>query len=64
MKFCSKCNTKLTQNLGDVGAPGICPKCTPELIIPKKPTYGVNYSGRTKQCSKGCGAEIYWDEEF
>ena len=36
----------------------------PEKIIPRKPTYGVNYSGRTKQCSKGCGAEIYWDEEF
>jgi len=64
MKFCSKCDTKLTQNSGDVGAPGICPKCTPELIIPRKPTYGVNYSGRTKQCSKGCGSEIYWDDEF
>jgi len=64
MKFCSKCDTKLTQNSGDVGAPGICPKCNPELIIPRKPTYGVNYSGRTKQCSKGCGSEIYWDEEF
>ena len=64
MKFCSNCDTKLTQNSGDVGAPGICPKCNPELIIPKKPTYGVNYSGRTKQCSKGCGSEIYWDEEF
>ena len=64
MKFCSSCDTKLTQNLADVGAPGICPKCNPELIIPKKPTYGYNYSGRTKQCSKGCGSEIYWDEEF
>ncbi|MFB5621161.1 MAG: hypothetical protein ACE5RC_08545, partial [Nitrosopumilus sp.] len=30
----------------------------------KSPTYGVNYSGRTNQCSKGCGAEIYWDEGF
>lgn len=64
MKFCSNCDTKLSQNLADVGAPGICPKCNPELIIPKKPTYGYNYSGRTKQCSKGCGSEIYWDEEF
>ena len=64
MKFCSNCDTKLTQNLGDVGATGICPKCNPELVITKKPTYGVNYSGRTKQCSKGCGSEIYWDEEF
>ena len=64
MKFCSNCDTKLTQNSRDVGGPGICPKCNPEKIIPKKPTYGVNYSGRTKQCSKGCGSEIYWDEEF
>ena len=64
MKFCSNCDTKLTQNSTDVGGPGICPKCNPEKIIPKKPTYGVNYSGRTKQCSKGCGSEIYWDEEF
>ena len=64
MRFCSNCDTKLTQNSADVGGPGICPKCNPEKIIPRKPTYGVNYSGRTKQCSKGCGSEIYWDEEF
>jgi len=64
MKFCSNCDTKLTQNSADVGGLGICPKCNPEKIIPRKPTYGVNYSGRTKQCSKGCGSEIYWDEEF
>lgn len=64
MKFCSNCDTKLTQNSADVGGPGICPKCNPEKIIPRKPTYGVNYSGRTKQCSKGCGSEIYWDDEF
>ena len=64
MRFCSNCDTKLTLNSADVGGPGICPKCNPEKIIPKKPTYGVNYSGRTKQCSKGCGSEIYWDEEF
>ena len=24
----------------------------------------MNYSGKTKPCSKGCGAEIYWDEKF
>ena len=24
----------------------------------------MKLSGRTKQCSKGCGSEIYWDEEF
>jgi len=64
MKFCPICDTKLSKNLKDVAAPGICPKCNPEKIIPRKPTYGVNYSGRTKQCSKGCGSEIYWDEEF
>ncbi len=64
MKFCPECDTKLSQNSSDVGGPWICPKCNPELIIPKRPTYGINYSGRTKQCSKGCGADIYWDEEF
>lgn len=64
MKFCSKCDTKLSQNFEDVGGPGICPKCNPEKIIPKRVTYGINYSGKTKPCSKGCGAEIYWDEEF
>jgi DEAD/DEAH box helicase domain-containing protein len=64
MKFCDNCETKLSQNHKDLGAPWICPKCNPEKIIIRKPTYGVNYSGRTKQCSKGCGSEIYWDEEF
>ena len=64
MKFCPTCDTKLSKNMKDVAAPGICPKCNPEKIIPRKPTYGVNYSGRTKQCSKGCGSEIYWDDEF
>jgi DEAD/DEAH box helicase domain-containing protein len=64
MKFCPECDTKLSKNLKDLAAPWICPKCNPEKIIPRKPSYGVNYSGRTKQCSKGCGSEIYWDEEF
>ncbi|WP_182130845.1 DEAD/DEAH box helicase [Nitrosopumilus sp. b3] len=64
MKFCSNCDTKLSQNFEDVGGPWICPKCNPEKVIPKRPTYGVNYSGNTKSCSKGCGAQIYWDEEF
>ena len=64
MKFCNECDTKLSQNHKDLGAPWVCPKCNPEKITPKKPTYGINYSGRTKQCSKGCGSEIYWDEEF
>ena len=45
MKFCPTCDTKLSKNLKDVAAPGICPKCNPEKIIPRKPTYGVNYSG-------------------
>ncbi|MHA7647406.1 DEAD/DEAH box helicase [Nitrosopumilus sp. S4] len=64
MKFCSTCDTKLTQNFEDLGGPGICPKCNPELVTPKRPTYGMNYTGRTKPCSKGCGAEIYWDDQF
>ena len=37
MKFCSKCDAKLSQNFEDVGAPGICPKCNPEKIISKRP---------------------------
>ena len=45
MKFCPICDTKLSKNLKDVAAPGICPKCNPEKIVPRKPTYGVNYSG-------------------
>jgi len=64
MKFCFDCNTKLSQNLEDVGGPWVCPKCNPEKVIPRRPTYGMNYSGKTKSCSKGCGAQIYWDEEF
>ena len=64
MKFCFDCDTRLVQSHEDVGSPRICPKCNPEKIMVKAPTYGVNYSGRTKQCSKGCGAEIYWDERF
>lgn len=64
MKFCYNCDTRLVQSYEDVGGPGVCPKCNPEKIQIKSPTYGVNYSGRTKQCSKGCGAEIYWDEGF
>ena len=64
MKFCSNCDSRLVQSYEDVGGPWVCPKCNPEKILVKTPTYGVNYSGKTKQCSKGCGAEIYWDEGF
>ena len=64
MKFCPECDTKLSKNLEDIVAPLICPKSNPEKIIPRKPSYGVNYSRKTKQCSKGCGSKIYWDEEF
>ena len=64
MKFCSNCESRLVQSYEDVGGPWVCPKCNPEKILVKMPTYGVNYSGKTKQCSKGCGAEIYWDEGF
>ena len=64
MKFCSNCDTKLSQNFEDVGGPWVCPKCNPEKVISRRPTYGINYSGNTKSCSKGCGAQIYWDDEF
>ncbi len=64
MKFCPTCDTKLTRDTADVGDPMICTRCNPEKIIQRKPTCGVNYSGRTRFCSKGCGAEIYWDDEF
>ncbi len=64
MKFCPDCDSKLSQNFADVASPGICPRCNPELITKKKTFYGVNHSGRTKRCSKGCGADIYWDELF
>ncbi len=64
MKFCAVCDTKLSQNFHDAGGPGICPKCNPEMIIPKRPALGTNRSGKTKPCSKGCGAEIYWDGSF
>lgn len=64
MKFCYDCDSRLVQSYEDVGGPMVCPKCNPEKIMIKTPTYGVNYSGKTKQCSKGCGAEIYWDEGF
>ena len=64
MKFCFNCNSRLVQNYKDVGGTWVCPKCNPEKIMVKTPTYGVNYSGKTKQCSKGCSANIYWDEGF
>ncbi len=64
MQFCYNCDSRLVQSYEDVGGPWVCPKCNPEKILVKTPTYGVNYSGKTKQCSKGCGAEIYWDEIF
>ena len=64
MKFCPDCDSKLSQNPADVASPGICPRCSPELITKKKVFYGMNQSGKTKRCSKGCGADIYWDELF
>ena len=33
MKFCADCETKLSQNHKDLGAPWICPKCNPEKIV-------------------------------
>ncbi len=62
MKFCPNCDARLVQNYEDLGGPRVCPSCDPEKI--KEPIYKMNYSGKTKQCFKGCGAKIYWDEEF
>lgn len=64
MKFCPNCDSRLAQSYTDVGGPWVCPNCNPEKIMVKTPTSSMNYSGKTKQCSKGCGAEIYWDEGF
>ncbi len=64
MQFCFNCDSRLVQSYEDVGGPWVCPKCNPEKILVKTPTCGANYSGKTKQCYKGCGAEIYWDEGF
>ena len=64
MKFCSDCDSRLVQSHEDVAGPGVCPKCNPEKILSKMPSYAMNHSGKTKQCFKGCGAEIYWDEVF
>lgn len=63
MRFCDDCGTRLLANAADVGGPRICPQCNPEKIK-KKPLSGYNYSKKTKRCSKGCGADIYWDESF
>jgi len=63
MRFCHKCNSMLTQNSWERIA-SICPRCNPEKLVIKKPVLGVNYSGKTKLCSKGCGVKIYWDEDF
>ncbi len=64
MKFCPNCDSRMVQSYDDVGGPQVCPKCNPEKVMIKTTTYGVNYSGKTKRCSKGCGVDIYWDERF
>ncbi len=65
MKFCSNCDSRLVPGYEDVGGPRVCPKCNPEKVITRTaPAYAVNYSGKTRRCSKGCGADIYWDEGF
>ena len=64
MKFCADCDSRLVQNMADVGSPGICPRCNPDKVIKKDTSRGFNYSRKTKRCSKGCGADIYWDETF
>ena len=64
MKFCFKCDTRMVANFEDVGGALVCPKCNPEKVLDKKTQFATNYSGRTKPCYKGCGAEIYFDETF
>ena len=64
MKFCADCDSRLVQNMTDVGGPGICPRCNPEKAATKNVIRGFNHSRKTRRCSKGCGADIYWDETF
>ena len=64
MKFCADCDSRLVQNVTDVGAPSICPRCNPENAARRSITRRFNRSRKTRRCSKGCGADIYWDESF
>ena len=64
MKFCSDCESRLVQDVTDAGGPAICPRCNPEKASKKNVTHAHNHFRKTKRCSKGCGAEIYWDAAF
>ena len=60
MKFCPKCNSRLISNE--------CRnwKCTEGRVTEqRKPNSSWNYLyAKTKPCFKGCGAKIYFDEDY
>ena len=60
MKFCPKCNSRLISNE--------CRnwKCTEGRVTEqRKPNSSWNYLyAKTKPCIKGCGANIYFDEDY
>ena len=60
MKFCPKCNSRLISNE--------CRnwKCTEgQVTEQRKPNSSWNYLyAKTKPCIKGCGAKIYFDEDY
>ena len=64
MKFCADCESRLVQDATDVGGPGICPRCNPEKAVRRNTVRGSGHPRKTRRCSKGCGADIYWDESF
>ncbi len=53
MKFCANCETKLSQNHKDLGAPWICPKCNPEKMVVRKPTPPPKLFWKDKTMFKG-----------
>ena len=61
MKFCPKCNSRLISNECHNW------KCTEGKVTErrKKPNSSWNYLyAKTKPCYKGCGAMIYFDEDY
>ena len=60
MKFCPQCNSRLISNECHNW------KCTEGKVVEReKPNSTWNYlNAKTKPCYKGCGAKIYFDEEY
>ena len=60
MKFCPKCNSRLISNECHNW------KCTEGKIVEKKkPNSSWNFLyAKSKPCFKGCGGQIYFDEEY